>query len=126
MASALQIAEIPLECIPGLKGGEMGKDEQGMGLCYLCFGTLCFFSLPPLKYIFSVCIKCQVNFLGAMRDVSSTSVCVARRWIVAGCCVRRCVRECASCMCVSVRVNEEGERGMARQRETRGGEGGLV
>lgn len=101
MASALQIAEIPLECIPGLKGGGVGKGEQGMGLCYLCFGTLCFSFLPHQNIFFSVCIKCQVNFLGAMRDVSSTSVCVARRRIVAGCCACWCVCEYVGvCVCM--------------------------
>lgn len=114
----------------GLWGGEVGKGEQGMGLCYLCFSTLCFFSLPPPKYIFSVCIKCQVNFLGAVRDVSSPSVCVAGRWIVAGWCACRCVSVCLClrvCVSVSVWVNGERERGHGKaKREARGGEGGSV
>lgn len=86
VVSALQIAKIPFECVPGLKGDGVGTGEQGMGLRYLGFGTLCFFfpptppPLPPRNvFFFSVCIKCQVNFLGAMRDVSSPSVCVAGR-----------------------------------------------
>lgn len=38
-----------------LKGGGVGKGEQGMGLCYLCFGTLCF-SFLPHQNIFFFCL----------------------------------------------------------------------
>lgn len=58
VASALQIAKIPFQCIPELKGVGAGTDEQGMGLCYLAFGAFCFFfslflpSPPQKTYIF--------------------------------------------------------------------------
>lgn len=100
VASALQIIEIPLKYVPGFKGAAMGKGEQGMSLCYLGFGTLFFFltsSSPHHQniYFFSVCIKCQVNFLGAMRDVSSPSACVAG-WLMEA--------VCDECQCVYIYV----------------------
>lgn len=58
VVSALQIAKIPFECVPGLMGDGVGKGEQGMGLRYLAFGTLWFFfsshppSFTPTKCIF--------------------------------------------------------------------------
>ena len=36
----------------GLRGDGVGKGEQGMGLCYLCFSTLCFFFPPPTEIYF--------------------------------------------------------------------------
>lgn len=93
VASALQIAEIPLECVHGLKGGGVGMDEQGMG--FVLYLLCCALPPPPFHnkiYIFfSVSIKCQLNFLGAMRDVSYPSGCVARWCILVVCCTCRCV-----------------------------------
>lgn len=96
----------------------------------LLWYTLFFFSFPHQNIFFSVCIKCQVNFLGAMRDVSSPSVCVAGWWIVSGCFACRCVYVCVSlCVCarVCVYMGEWGkEKGHGKaKREMRGGGGGF-
>lgn len=107
----------------GLRRVEWGRVNKGWVYAIpalVHFGV--FFPSPTKIYFFSVCIKCQVNFLGAMRDVSSPSVCVAGWWIVAGCFACRCVYVYVSlcvCVCVfvSIWVNGERKRGMARQRE---------
>lgn len=61
VVSALQIAKIPFECVPGLKGDGVGTGEQGMGLRYLAFGTLCFFFFPPAPPSFTL-TKCIFFF----------------------------------------------------------------
>lgn len=132
VASALQIAKIPLECIPGLKEGGVGKGEQGLGLCYPCFGTLCFFFFfpsptkiyfflsasnvkliswalwgmcPPLRYVWQGGGLCQ----GALR--AGVFMCA---------CLSVCVRVC-------VYMGEWGkEKGHGKaKREMRGGGGGF-
>lgn len=82
-----------------------------------------FFSLPPPKYIFSVCIKCQVNFLGAMRDVSSPFGMCGR---VVDCGRVVCVCVSDMCACVSVCMGEWGKGHGKAKREARGGGGGGV
>lgn len=86
----------------GLRRVEWGRVNKGWvyAIPALVHFVLFFFSFPHQNIFFSVCIKCQVNFLGAMRDVSSPSVCVAGWWIVSGCFACRCVYVCVSlCVC---------------------------
>lgn len=107
----------------GLKGVGWGRMNKGWVYAVSAlvhFGVFFFFLSLPHWNIFSVCIKCQVNFLGAMRDVSSPSLRVAERWIVAGCRARRCV-----CMCVCGGELGRGKRGHGEPKgEMRGGGGG--